>query len=71
MEEIHSITSRDNAKIKHAKSVRDGRDETMIFIEGVRLAVVGQLEAHEAQSAQPSSPRKAAASAPLRSGAAE
>lgn len=38
MEEIHSITSRDNAKIKHAKSVRDGRDETMIFIEGVRLA---------------------------------
>ncbi|MEP7212174.1 MAG: RNA methyltransferase [Acidobacteriota bacterium] len=38
MEEIHLITSRDNAKIKHAKGVRDGRDETQIFIEGVRLA---------------------------------
>jgi RNA methyltransferase, TrmH family len=38
MEEIQSITSRDNAKIKYAKSVRDGRDKELIFIEGVRLA---------------------------------
>src|SRR5688572_4354579 len=31
------ITSRDNAKLKLARSVRDGRDAELIFVEGVRL----------------------------------
>ncbi len=33
------ITSKDNQKLKHARQVRDGRDENEIFIEGKRLAV--------------------------------
>jgi TrmH family RNA methyltransferase len=32
------ITSRDNARLKHARAVRDGRIETEIFVEGLRLA---------------------------------
>src|SRR6476620_11430097 len=37
MEQIRHITSRDNPSIKHAKSVREGREKGLIFIEGVRL----------------------------------
>lgn len=33
-----SITSKDNAKVKHARNVRDGRVTAEIYIEGVRLA---------------------------------
>ncbi len=32
------ITSRENAKLKLARKVRDGREKDLIFIEGVRLA---------------------------------
>lgn len=32
------IASRDNARLKHARAVRDGRVETEIFVEGLRLA---------------------------------
>lgn len=32
------ITSRDNARLKHARAVRDGRVEGEIYIEGLRLA---------------------------------
>lgn len=32
------ITSRENAKIKLARRVRDGRENDLIFIEGIRLA---------------------------------
>jgi RNA methyltransferase, TrmH family len=32
-----TITSRDNALIKHARAVRDGKDARQIFIEGLRL----------------------------------
>jgi TrmH family RNA methyltransferase len=31
------ITSRDNALVKHARAVRDGRIRELIFVEGVRL----------------------------------
>ncbi len=31
------ITSRDNALVKHARAVRDGRASELIFVEGVRL----------------------------------
>ncbi len=31
------IASRDNARVKDAKRVRDGKDRDMIFIEGVRI----------------------------------
>lgn len=31
------ITSRDNPKLKSARSVRDGREPDLVFIEGVRL----------------------------------
>jgi TrmH family RNA methyltransferase len=37
MDDIQHITSRDNSKVKLAKSVRDGREAELIFIEGVRL----------------------------------
>ncbi|HEX6280534.1 MAG TPA: RNA methyltransferase [Pyrinomonadaceae bacterium] len=37
MSEREIITSRDNAKLKFARSVRDGREDGQIFIEGVRL----------------------------------
>lgn len=37
--EIETISSRDNAKLKHARAIRDGRVEGQIFIEGVRLVV--------------------------------
>jgi RNA methyltransferase, TrmH family len=32
------ITSRDNPHIKQAKAIRDGKDKSRIFIEGVRLS---------------------------------
>lgn len=32
-----TISSRDNTLVKHARVVRDGRDKSEIFIEGVRL----------------------------------
>ncbi|MBX3282140.1 MAG: RNA methyltransferase [Acidobacteria bacterium] len=32
------ISSKDNARLKAARQVRDGRDRSMIFIEGLRLA---------------------------------
>jgi len=38
MSDSEIITSRDNAKLKLARSVRDGRETGLIFIEGVRLA---------------------------------
>jgi TrmH family RNA methyltransferase len=38
MNEPKSITSRDNAKIKFVRRVRDGKEPDAIFIEGVRLA---------------------------------
>ena len=38
LEMPEKITSRDNPKIKFARSVRDGREPVHIFIEGVRLA---------------------------------
>jgi TrmH family RNA methyltransferase len=37
MNETEVITSRDNTKLKLARAVRDGRDPSLIFIEGVRL----------------------------------
>jgi len=37
MPEIVQITSRDNARLKDAKRVRDGKVHDRIFIEGVRL----------------------------------
>lgn len=38
MNDNEIITSRDNAKLKLARAVRDGRERGMIFVEGVRLA---------------------------------
>ena len=38
MKDIQHITSRDNPRIKLAKSVREGRQDGLIFVEGVRLA---------------------------------
>lgn len=35
--ETDTISSRDNAKLKHARSVRDGKAGGEIFVEGVRL----------------------------------
>ncbi|HQZ82280.1 MAG TPA: RNA methyltransferase [Pyrinomonadaceae bacterium] len=32
------ISSKDNARLKAARQVRDGRDRTMVFVEGLRLA---------------------------------
>ena len=49
MNETEVITSRDNAKLKLARAVRDGREPTLIFIEGVRLfeeAVRSGLDIH-------------------------
>lgn len=37
MSDSEIITSRDNAKLKFARFVRDGRETGLIFIEGVRL----------------------------------
>ncbi len=34
---IQKISSRDNQKLKFAKSIRDGREKTRIFVEGLRL----------------------------------
>src|SRR5215217_3274891 len=51
MEEIQPISSRDNTKVKLARSVRDGRHGGMIFIEGVRLAeevLRSRLQVHDA-----------------------
>ena len=39
------ITSRDNALVKRARAVRDGRIHDLIFIEGVRLAEEAALSA--------------------------
>jgi len=33
----HKITSRDNARLKHARKVRDGKSDDAIFVEGIRL----------------------------------
>lgn len=38
MPKIQKINSRDNSKLKFARRVRDGREEGVIFLEGVRLA---------------------------------
>lgn len=38
MNDSEIITSRDNAKLKLARSVRDGREAGLVFIEGIRLA---------------------------------
>jgi TrmH family RNA methyltransferase len=38
MSDSEIITSRDNVKLKFARSVRDGRESGLIFIEGVRLS---------------------------------
>ena len=35
---MQKITSRDNAKLKLARKVREGRENDLIFVEGVRLA---------------------------------
>ena len=35
---MQKITSRENAKLKLARKVRDGREPDLIFVEGVRLA---------------------------------
>lgn len=35
---MQKITSRENAKLKLARKVRDGREKGLIFVEGVRLA---------------------------------
>src|SRR5687767_10213120 len=37
MNAIRKIISRDNEHLKSARRVRDGRDDTTIFLEGVRL----------------------------------
>ena len=37
MNETEVLTSRDNTKLKLARAVRDGREPSLIFIEGVRL----------------------------------
>lgn len=37
MNDNEIITSRDNTKLKFARSVRDGREDRLMFIEGVRL----------------------------------
>ena len=37
MNETEVITSRDNAKLRLARAVRDGREPSLIFIEGIRL----------------------------------
>ena len=37
MNAIRKILSRDNEQLKSARRVRDGRDDTKIFLEGVRL----------------------------------
>lgn len=38
MKNIETITSRDNRRLTHARKVRDGKIEDLIFIEGRRLA---------------------------------
>lgn len=35
---MQKITSRENAKLKLARKVRDGREKDLVFVEGVRLA---------------------------------
>ena len=35
---MQKVTSRDNAKLKLARKVRDGREKNLIFVEGLRLA---------------------------------
>lgn len=37
MREIIQIASRDNARVKDARRIRDGKDRDKIFVEGVRL----------------------------------
>lgn len=38
MNQFSNITSRDNQKIKFARSVREGREKNWIFVEGIRLS---------------------------------
>ena len=38
MNDEREITSKDNSRLKHARAVRDGREPSEIFIEGLRLA---------------------------------
>jgi TrmH family RNA methyltransferase len=45
IEPMH-ITSRDNSLLRHVRAVRDGKEETSIFVEGLRLceeALLSQL----------------------------
>jgi len=37
MPETEVITSRDNSKLKLSRAVRDGREEGLMFVEGIRL----------------------------------
>ena len=49
MAQSQIIVSRDNSLLRHARSVRDGKDETLIFVEGLRLceeALRSGLEIH-------------------------
>src|SRR6185295_3811702 len=39
---IHQITSRDNSLLRQARSVRDGKIEELIFVEGLRLCEEAQ-----------------------------
>ena len=38
MQDSNIITSRDNSRLKRARAVRAGRERSLLFIEGVRLA---------------------------------
>ena len=43
------ITSRDNSLLKHARAVRDGREDDQIYVEGMRLceeALTSNLKIH-------------------------
>ena len=47
---MQKITSRDNQKLKFARSVREGRERELIFVEGLRLAeevLRSEIEIHE------------------------
>lgn len=46
---IEVITSRDNSLLKHARAVRDGREDEQIYVEGMRLceeALTSSLKIH-------------------------
>jgi TrmH family RNA methyltransferase len=47
---MQKITSRENAKLKLARKVREGREKGLIFVEGVRLAeevLRSEIQIHE------------------------